>query len=74
MLLARRLNATVLIELTVFVSPHFPRERLMADTEMKIHTGLKALHCAILRTIAHFTYSFFSVPFFISRDIEQAWM
>ena len=26
------------------------------------------------RTITYFTYSFFSVPFFISRDIEQVWV
>ena len=29
-----------------------------------------AMHSAVLRTIAHFTYSFLSVPFFISKDIE----
>ena len=32
------------------------------------------IHTAVLGTIAYFTYSFFSVPFFISRDIEQAWV
>ena len=37
------------------------------------HT-IVAMHSAELRTIAYFFYSFFSVPFFISRDIEQVWV
>ena len=33
---------------------------------------MSSFHHGIRRTIKHFIYSFFSVPSFISRDIEQA--
>ena len=40
----------------------------------EVSTAGRALHYGIRRTIADFIYSFFSVPFFISSDIEQVWV